>query len=63
MRKAHLLLLARSLPKTVLDKSWPKPPGSMVEVRIFICSMSSFSIEGAVIGGLYVRLSTDQDLS
>lgn len=31
VRKSHLLQLSRSLPKTVLDKSWPKPPGSMVE--------------------------------
>lgn len=31
VRKSHLLLLARSLPTTVLDKKWPKPPGSMIE--------------------------------
>lgn len=32
VRKSYLLLLAKSLPTSVLDKSWPKPPGSMVEV-------------------------------
>lgn len=32
VRKSYLLLLAKRLPSSVLDKSWPKPPGSMVEV-------------------------------
>ena len=35
VRKSHLLLLAKSLPTSVLDKSWPKPPGSMVEVSVY----------------------------
>lgn len=32
VRKSYLLLLAKHLPRSILDKSWPKSPGSMVEV-------------------------------
>ncbi|KAK2574356.1 Unconventional myosin IC [Acropora cervicornis] len=31
VRKSHLLQLSKSLPKSVLDKKWPKAPGSMVQ--------------------------------
>ncbi len=39
VRYSFLMKLHRSLPKTVLDKSWPTPPPALNEVR-YICHKS-----------------------
>lgn len=33
VRKSFLLHLAKNLPKSVLDKNWPKPPECLKEVK------------------------------
>uniref|UniRef100_A0A8C1M951 Unconventional myosin-Ic-like n=1 Tax=Cyprinus carpio TaxID=7962 RepID=A0A8C1M951_CYPCA len=42
VRYSFLMKLHRSLPKTVLDKSWPTPPPALIEVR-HICHESVIS--------------------
>ncbi|XP_078362990.1 unconventional myosin-Ic-like [Oculina patagonica] len=44
VRKSYLLLLAKSLPTSVLDKSWPKPPGSMVEASELLHKMHTLQL-------------------
>lgn len=48
VRYSFLMKLHRSLPKTVLDKSWPTPPPALIEVRYIchesiICTIIDFS--------------------
>ena len=65
VRKSYLLLLAKSLPTTVLDKRWPKPPAALVEVSLFIphkipCNIFGLILARTLVSSLASKISVSR---
>ncbi|PFX32989.1 Unconventional myosin-Ic [Stylophora pistillata] len=62
VRKSYLLLLTKHLPRSVLDKSWPKPPGSMVEVSEQLHRMHTLHLVRKYVKGITPERKAQLDM-
>ncbi|KAJ7387260.1 Unconventional myosin-Ih [Desmophyllum pertusum] len=62
VRKSHLLLLAKRLPTSVLDKSWPKPPGSMVEASEKLHKMHTLQLSRKYVNSITPERKAQLDM-